>query len=282
MKKDLSGIPGIRLAIGIVSIVFIILWLILGLAAGTTFTPLSVIIHLAVVICFVLAAYLDMKYLYLAFPISLIILGIAWRPYYTFWYLLAGVILLVCLILWILPDKKNNIHRFLWIGAAVVLGLFLIRDLVYIIQDEVFDWNKPLVFRWLVEDIYAVAITVLTGMWIQISEPTVMTDHASPVAQEPDISSKVERLNNVKMLLDSGIITQEEFDNKKAEILGTASVIISDQRVDDESEPAPLGEESPIVEEEDERIKSLKALVESGFLTQEEFEEKKKGILGMK
>lgn len=38
--------------------------------------------------------------------------------------------------------------------------------------------------------------------------------------QTPDYDEQIQKLEKMKSLLDSGVITQEEFDTKKAELLG--------------------------------------------------------------
>ena len=41
-----------------------------------------------------------------------------------------------------------------------------------------------------------------------------------PAEQDVSIQEQISALKNLKELLDAGILTQEEFDNKKKQILG--------------------------------------------------------------
>lgn len=78
-------------------------------------------------------------------------------------------------------------------------------------------------------------------------------------------------LNNIravqeyKNLLDAGVITQAEFDRKRAELLHISPTAAA-------AAPSPAGDKF-------EQVKQFKSLLDAGAITQEEFERKKAELL---
>lgn len=69
---------------------------------------------------------------------------------------------------------------------------------------------------------------VLVGLWLkgELDSPNVENKYSdnnppiSPVASNTDVFGNADRLRECKTLLDEGLITQEEFEEKKKQILG--------------------------------------------------------------
>lgn len=78
-----------------------------------------------------------------------------------------------------------------------------------------------------------------------------------------EINDKYEVLKRLKHLLDTGVLTPDEFNKEKAKVLGdsTSSSLTEEQRV---------------------QLKKIEALKEAGILTEKEFEEQKRAILSPK
>ncbi len=100
----------------------------------------------------------------------------------------------------ILVKMKNPAHEN-FSSLYLILGIFLFPVALILMQDKI---NK-----------------VVTGEVGQINPVTTPVQPQQPVYQ-PSVenTSYIEELKGLKELLDSGIITQEEFDERKEQILG--------------------------------------------------------------
>ena len=79
-------------------------------------------------------------------------------------------------------------------------------------------------FRWvLLDGILPTVAYALVGLWLKVADhsPTSKPVKAAPTASpsRPTQAETIERLKEYKSLLDCGAITEEEFQEKKKEIL---------------------------------------------------------------
>lgn len=139
-------------------------------------------------------------------------------------------------------QKKEIINKIWFIGGAVMLlskitgiiGLAEIdyfSDIEYYIEYGYFRLIFIVYIRLIFEYIFDVAGLLFIGLWLKESEfPSTKINvnandrnavNAAPAAVPIDFGavSGADRLKMYKDLLDSGAITQEEFDAKKKEIL---------------------------------------------------------------
>lgn len=100
---------------------------------------------------------------------------------------------------------QNNISHVLGIVAAVfyVINVFFIRI------------NLPTILTF----IPSIAGCVMTGLAFS-NKLVEQVNHTGSKQIAENSDSKIEKLSKLKELLDRGIITQEEFDEKKKQLLG--------------------------------------------------------------
>ena len=150
-------------------------------------------------------------------------------------YLIASVLLLVIL-LSALMDKYNNLQRFWYLPAilyALSFIIVIILDCQYYMNEypslystagEVFKYGGIKFVRILMWGIIPAAAYALVGLWLKvadhspISKPVNAVPAASPSC--PSQAETIERLKEYKSLLDCGAITEEEFQEKKRNLLG--------------------------------------------------------------
>lgn len=116
----------------------------------------------------------------------------------------------------VLSEINNPISKYLWFlpGAFTLLGK-LIRRILYL----------NFSYFALALDLIEVVALVFAGMWLSSRVTAAMnkpadSNKASSVVFSPDLIGGADKIKQLKELLDSDIITQEEFDEKKRQILG--------------------------------------------------------------
>lgn len=150
-------------------------------------------------------------------------------------YLIASVLLLVIL-LSALMDKYNNLQRFWYLPAilyALSFIIVIILDCQYYMNEypslystagEVFKYGGIKFVRILMWGIIPAAAYALVGLWLKVADhsPTSKPVKAAPATSPscPSQAETIERLKEYKALLDCGAITEEEFQEKKRNLLG--------------------------------------------------------------
>lgn len=122
--------------------------------------------------------------------------------------LLAGYVLAAFAI----QDKKNTSK---YVIVSVVL--FLIGN----IANQIAFFTDKLSIIWALKDFVSVASPILLACIVFENTPQAQT---TKMVKQPTKTAKsndrIEELTKLKDLLDTGVITQEEFDAKKKQILG--------------------------------------------------------------
>ena len=113
--------------------------------------------------------------------------------------------------------KKNNQTTYCIISAGLILAVFLIRQ-IYAIR----FWGSSFVVTSLLRQLLAVIPIALMGNVIADADFGSGEHKATQrlVSKNVGQESQFEKLTKLKELLDTGIITQEEFDEKKKQLLG--------------------------------------------------------------
>ena len=280
----------IAVIIGFIAAVYLIAWFIARAKIGYAVSLWSLLEGLTY-LCIAIAGFLNNKFVLIGFPaiklllhIRSLILPILDGYYSSFiWYaipVVAYVFLLISIIQWFDSKSKPLFNKLVWI-----IGLpFLLVCEINAVDNALsylalYPENNDVVTLWIVEDIFDMLFYVLAGIWIYIdcrndskvdsgSKP-VNTVNPITSGEMNNVSDAVVRLQNIKALLDNGIITQEEFDSKKAEILGSAADAKSKDDYSDNIDPAIA-----------EKVRSLKELLDMGVMTQEDYDEKVRQITG--
>ncbi len=147
-------------------------------------------------------------------------------------YLAASVLLLA--IAFPALKEKYNLPRF-WYLPAILYAFSFIIVIFKICQDyideyycstigEVFKYGY-IKFEWiLMWGILPAVAYALVGLWLKAADhsPISMSSKATPTAtpSRPAQTDTIERLKEYKSLLDCGAITEEEFQEKKRNLLG--------------------------------------------------------------
>lgn len=111
----------------------------------------------------------------------------------------------------ILNLKGNKIVKDIWFVPGVI---YFVSNIIYNLWGAV-DWLFG-ILTILVFIVWSCGF-IFTGLWLK--EDISQEDKETVNTSMPNIGD-ADRLMKLKDLLDSGIITQEEFDEKKKEILG--------------------------------------------------------------
>lgn len=137
------------------------------------------------------------------------------KPY----FIIGSVILLLASIAVALISYFSITHKFnpryMWFLPAVLYVFYLI---LYI-----FKFTGLTFYFYLYKCIVPTIAYALAGLWLKVADhfPTAKPVKAAPVASpsRPSQAETIERLKEYKSLLDCGAITEEEFQEKKKEIL---------------------------------------------------------------
>lgn len=143
-------------------------------------------------------------------------------------YLAAVTVLLVIILLGTMPSLKPRaqINKLLWCIPATLL---LVRLTIILFMGRFFDWDDTIFMintflYWLLEP----TAFLFLGMWFREEVDAKNIKHTASIASNQASNSVVgadtlktyaDTLKTYKELLDSGVITQEEFESKKKQIL---------------------------------------------------------------
>jgi uncharacterized membrane protein len=113
-------------------------------------------------------------------------------------------------------SKLENICKNFFFIPAVMLGFSLLRHIMYLIKywgeyEFSFHEDVSVIFSLISSFLMVVAFYFLASWLLDL--------HKSPRKMGFDAST-VDELKKYKELLDTGAITQEEFDTKKKQLLG--------------------------------------------------------------
>lgn len=159
---------------------------------------------------------------------AMVAYGVYWLiDYFAFYYFCDILGYLVLVILVILSIKKNEIVTKIWFIPSV---LYIVGTCIEWIRYGYFS-NLEGVWASMVLTLAEIAGLFFTGMWLSetmapatnslngYSPFNTNVDSAMP-ADDSELIGGADRIRMYKELLDSGIITQEEFEQKKKQILG--------------------------------------------------------------
>ena len=131
------------------------------------------------------------------------------------------------IILFIFSIKRNTILHNFWVVPGILASIqFIIRIFAY----QIFVYGLPVGsflgvggFVWLVNDIIIIIAAFFIGLWLKGDLPEKRFQRTEGKIDVPKAEiGGAEKIKALKELLDSGIISQEEFDNKKKEILDSS------------------------------------------------------------
>lgn len=130
---------------------------------------------------------------------------------FLFFAALSDLLGIACFVLLLITCLNKKNAKTLGIVAA---ALYFVRTILLIIEGATFS------FRSYIATALIIAGAVLLGMvFSDNSEQSAAATVSTAVTPTTDYSDAIEKLTKLKSLLDAGIISQEEFDAKKAEIL---------------------------------------------------------------
>lgn len=144
-------------------------------------------------------------------------------------YLAAYALLFFIFLLSVVPfSRKSSVAvKVLWLFPSVTFLVGYLNFWLYWrpFQYSIFEWEYT--FPALIE----IAALFYTGLWLKremAAAGNIVNQKKSYAAYEPkmpvnqnyDVSAGADRLETYKSLLDAGIMTQEEFDDKKKQIVG--------------------------------------------------------------
>lgn len=133
-------------------------------------------------------------------------------------YLISDLLFIACYVLLLVAAlKKENAAKLSVIAAVLGAVSILLSFIVTLAVGYRFEFT--LVLKNIFNIVVNCAPVALAGFAIQGAPKTapVTVQASQPVA--PSTSSQIEKLMKLKELLDSGVLTQEEFDAKKKELL---------------------------------------------------------------
>lgn len=135
-------------------------------------------------------------------------------------YLIADLIWLVVCILFVVIglNRKNAKTICIVAGALLAVGF-----LVVIFGNKIYWGTFDLIFDELLRYIVRIVGTIMIGLALDIDDAQDSrnkTVSSSGIHSRTSAESQMDRLAKLKDLLDNGVISQEEFDAKKKQILG--------------------------------------------------------------
>jgi hypothetical protein len=138
-------------------------------------------------------------------------------PYYSAISIVLNLLGVASLVMLLLACINRKNGKFFGIAAAAIRIVHLIILLVINSGNQYFATGR-IILNYLLFAIGAALLGIASDSFE--AKPHVAAV-ASPSTPPPiDTSDRIEKLTKLKALLDSGIITQEEFDAKKKELLG--------------------------------------------------------------
>lgn len=149
-----------------------------------------------------------------------LILDFGSYAFYLKRYLIADLIWLVVCILFVVIglNRKNAKTICIVAGALLAVGF-----LVVIFGNKIYWGTFDLIFDELLRYIVRIVGTIMIGLALDIDDAQDSrnkTVSSSGIHSRTSAESQMDRLAKLKDLLDNGVISQEEFDAKKKQILG--------------------------------------------------------------
>lgn len=151
---------------------------------------------------------------------------IAYFRFETLFTCVAWILLFVVFLLNVIPGMNAGATKILCFLPG---GIYLIGDLIIWIQFGYFSDIGSGTGRVMILTIIRVAAMVLAGLWLKetmyVVEPSVNKNQystfnpQSTMPQQNNLIGGADKIKMYKDLLDSGVISQEEFNLKKREIL---------------------------------------------------------------
>lgn len=151
----------------------------------------------------------------------------AYFRFETLFTCVAWILLFVVFLINVIPSMNAGATKILCFLPG---GIYLISQLIIWIQRGYFSNIGNGTGRTMILTIIRVAAMVLAGLWLKetiyVVEPSVNKSQyekfnsQSTIPQQNNLIGGADKLKSYKVLLDSGTITQEEFDAKKKQILG--------------------------------------------------------------
>ena len=147
--------------------------------------------------------------------------------FFSLYDLLHFLAIVAVVVILALSLKNNQITKKIWfIGAA----LLFVGTLIFWIQDGCFEYIS-VVWKAMLSDLVEIVAFLFVGLWVKESITSGQTAPVNEYATfnpqtysnqtaSNDAIGGADKLKMYKELLDSGTITQEEFDAKKKQILG--------------------------------------------------------------
>ena len=160
---------------------------------------------------------------------------------YEFSYLIAFVLLIVLMLPYLSNSMSKEVHKLWYLpGAILVVGYmpllfynikysynYLTESFKYVFVTLLFITGLFLIGHGICDPSAASSASI--GQSIQVSSvqsptssplPTTTISQTASAVQDSFSSNTFEMLRKYKELLDGGVLTQEEFDKKKKELLG--------------------------------------------------------------
>ena len=120
-------------------------------------------------------------------------------------------------------QKKNKLTKNFYY-TPIISFLFLIFFAFYafaIAEVDTTNWRYEWTINWLFYIIVAMhIITIVFAILLKTNKFETTSVRVEQIKSNNSLTSKADELKQYKELLDSGIITQEEFDAKKKQLLG--------------------------------------------------------------
>jgi len=144
-------------------------------------------------------------------------------PIITLSYCLSIATEIICWFLFLLASTKKDSATVFSVVAAIAMIFYCLLYCKWCKSVATsYQLYKSQVITTLLRIVPLCISIVLTGIAIAPTKATANVNNASnnSFVQSTAMLSTIEQLSRLKQLLDAGAITQEEFDSKKAELIG--------------------------------------------------------------
>lgn len=138
-------------------------------------------------------------------------------------YLITGFIWLVVCILFVVIGLNRKNAKTICIVAGALLAVRLFVFIFCAFCDKIYYDVFSLSFIEFLRNVIEIVGTIMMGLALNIDdaqESSSKTAGSSGIHSRTPAESQMDRLAKLKDLLDNGVISQEEFDAKKKQILG--------------------------------------------------------------
>lgn len=138
-------------------------------------------------------------------------------------YLIADFIWLVVCILFVVIGLNRKNAKTICIVAGALLAVGFLVVIFGALCDKIYYDFFPLGFIEFLRNVIEIVGTIMMGLALNIDDAqdsSSKTASTSGIHSRTPTESQMDRLAKLKDLLDNGVISQEEFDSKKKQILG--------------------------------------------------------------